>query len=84
VSVPLALFDRPIGVITLVTGLGHQFTQEDLALLSTIAVGLSLSAAGFILPQSEPTDPVYATSMSLSNGQLKFADARVEAVSVGS
>jgi glycosyltransferase involved in cell wall biosynthesis len=62
VSVPLALFDRLIGVLTLVTDSSGQFTERDLALLATIAVGLSLSAAGFILPEAPHADPLAATS----------------------
>ncbi len=75
-SVPLALFERPIGVITLVTDAGGQFTQEDLALLSTIAVGLSLSAAGFILPQSMPAELRVASSLPLGFEQVGFAGPR--------
>ena len=62
VSVPLALFDRLIGVMALVTDGSGQFTERDLALLATIAVGLSLSASGFILPESVPVDPMASTS----------------------
>jgi Glycosyl transferase family 2/GAF domain len=76
VSVPLSLFERPIGVITLVTEAGGQFTQNDLALLSTIAVGLSLSAAGFILPPSVPIEPLSATSKCTESEPAEFAGAR--------
>ena len=82
-SVPLALFDRPIGVITVVSGLGRQFTQDDLALLSTIAVGLSLSAAGFILPSPDELETEYAGSLSFGAGQLSFSGARADSVPVG-
>jgi len=69
VSVPLSLFDRPIGVMTLVTDSTGQFTERDLAMLSTIAVGLSLSAAGFILPQTTPADPMALTNRRVESSQ---------------
>jgi len=83
VSVPLSLFERPIGVITLVTQAGGQFTQNDLALLSTIAVGLSLSAAGFILPTPVPADNFIAVSKRHDSEVFEFAGAPSIASSAG-
>ena len=51
ISIPLMLYDRPIGVLTLVHEDKRQFTQHDLAVLTAITVGLSLSAAAFLLPK---------------------------------
>jgi hypothetical protein len=49
ISVPLTMYDRPIGVLTLVHNGPQHFTQKDLALLVAIAIGISLSAAGLFL-----------------------------------
>src|SRR6185369_4978272 len=76
VSVPLSIFERPIGVITLLTDAESQFTQNDLALLSTIAVGLSLSAAGFILPPSVPVEPPSTIGRRTSSLAVEISGAR--------
>jgi hypothetical protein len=75
VSVPLSLFERPIGVITLVTEPGAQFTQTDLALLTTIALGLSLGAAGFILPVPETPEMAGAPGPRQDRGRFQFDGA---------
>ena len=75
VSVPLSLFERPIGVITLVSEAGAQFTQTDLALLTTIALGLSLAAAGFILPVPETADLVGAPGRRQNRKRFEFGGA---------
>jgi glycosyltransferase involved in cell wall biosynthesis len=50
-SIPFMLYDRPFGVLTLVHEDKDWFTQNDLALLTAITVGLSLSTAAFLLPK---------------------------------
>ena len=83
VSVPLSLFERPIGVITLLTDAEAQFSQNDLALLSTIAVGLSLSAAGFILPPSVPVEPPSSINKRNANLPLEIPGVRPMVSSAG-
>jgi len=72
VSVPLSLFERTIGVITLVTEPGAQFSQTDLALLTTVALGLSLSAAGFMLPLPETAEFAGAPDPRQERGRFQF------------
>lgn len=53
-SVPLMLFDRAFGVMTLVQDHVNQFNNNDLALLTAITVGLSLSSTSVLLADQVP------------------------------
>ncbi len=61
ISVPLTLYDRVLGVLTVVQQQPLQFSRRDFALLSAIAGGLSLSSAGLFVPplyEAAPSAPV--------------------------
>ena len=75
ISVPLMLYDRPIGVLTLVHEAKRQFTQNDLALLTAITVGISLSAAGFLLPEADQNTITEGGRPVLSHGATNSAPA---------
>jgi D-sedoheptulose 7-phosphate isomerase len=47
ISVPLTMQDKVFGVVTLVSQQAHQFSQEDMALLTAIAVSISLNRSIF-------------------------------------
>jgi D-sedoheptulose 7-phosphate isomerase len=54
VSVPLMERDRVLGVLTLVHSRPGQFTQEHLALLTTLAILVSLAALRLVEPEAPP------------------------------
>lgn len=51
ISVPFTLYDRVLGVMTVVREAPDQFNSNDFRLLSAIAVGLSLNSAGLLISQ---------------------------------